>query len=123
MASLDDHLCDSLPTKCLATHEFLLLQSGQCIARPRQSQYNGRGNQAARIHYDAEPLSQRHGSVNTSSRVIGGKSADESIKPRRGRADSEKKRYLDEYEDEGRTTAKRVGTERDHPTGVRRTAV
>lgn len=96
---LDNHLRNSLSTKCLTTHEFLLLQSGQRIAKSCQSQDNSCRDQAACIDYEAEPLGNRHDTVDCCSHVVCGESSDESIELGRGRADPEEERDFDEYED------------------------
>lgn len=98
---LDDHLRDSLSTKSLASHEILLFQSCQSIAAPCESQDGCRSNQTAAVHYNAEPLDERHQPVNRCSHVVGGEAADKGIELGRGRTDAEKERYFNEYQHEG----------------------
>jgi hypothetical protein len=98
---LDNHLCDTLATEGLAAHKLLLFQSGQCIACSRKHQDHGRGDQAARVHDDAQPLDQGHDAVNGGAHIVGREAADEGIEFGGCRTDAQKERDFDEDEDQG----------------------
>ncbi len=99
-STLDNHLRNTLSAQRLTAYKFLLFQSCERVARPRKSQHDRRGNQAARADDDAEPLYQGHGAVDSSAHVIRREAADENVELGGRGTDSQQERDFDEYEDE-----------------------
>lgn len=77
---LNNHLSDTLPTKCLASGELVALDSSQKIEDGCNEQKDGRGNQTRGVSDQTEPLDQTHDGVNGSARVICREAADEVVK-------------------------------------------
>lgn len=98
---LHNHLRDTLSSQCLAANEALSLDASQSVKNRSQQQENSCSNQAGGIGNQRKPLDDAHGQVDGSAHVIRLEAADEAVKLRRGRADAQEKRDLDEEEDEG----------------------
>lgn len=67
---LDDHLCDTSSTQCLASHKFLSLNTSQTIEATSKSQDHRCSNQTGRIDNDADPLDSSHSQVDTSTSIV-----------------------------------------------------
>lgn len=85
---LDDHLCNSLPTEGLASHEALALDTRYSVERRGDSQ-QARGRDQARCFVDeTEPLDNGHDEVDEGACVVGSEPPHKCIKGRRRRADA-----------------------------------
>lgn len=100
LASLDNHLCHSLPTKGFASNKALSFDTGQGVeCRGNGEQDCGR-DQAGRFVDDAEPLDQAHDEVDGCAEVVRGESPHKGIKGRGCRADAQQQGDLDEDDEE-----------------------
>lgn len=99
---LNNHLCNTLSTQRLATHEPLPLESSDKIAGCCKQQDNCCRNQARGINDDAKPLDQAHGTIDSCTHVVGSETSDESVKSGRSWAYAEEQGYLNEDECETR---------------------
>ena len=100
--NLDNHLRNTLSAQCLTTNKPLALQACDCVAyRGKQKEY-GCCDQTCPLHDNAEPLYQAHYSVYRSPHVVRCEPPYKVIEGTGGRADAEKERYLNEYDDQPR---------------------
>ena len=96
-----NHLRNSLPTQRLAVHKCLPSHTSQQVA-PRSDEQKYRSSDQTRgSRNQAEPLDERHYSVDRSAHVVGLEATDEAIEVCGCWADSEEEWDLDEEDYEG----------------------
>lgn len=98
--SLDNHLCNSLPTKRLASHKTLPFHSRQSIEHSSEGQHYRCSNQTRRVLNYAKPLDEAHDKVNAGTHVVRSEAAHEGIEFRGRRTDTKEQRNLDEDDDD-----------------------
>ena len=77
-----------------------MLQSSQNVEGGREERDDGESNQAAGVVGDANPLDDRHDSIDCRPHVVGRHAPDQRIEFGRRRTYAQEKGYLDEDEDE-----------------------
>jgi hypothetical protein len=98
---LHNHLRHTLATQRLATHEVLVLQSGESVEKGGESEENRGGNQTAGTRGQASPLDGAHGPVHGGAHIVARDFPDEAVELGARRANAEQERDLDEQDDEG----------------------
>lgn len=91
-----------LPAQRLAPDEGLALDTSEQVAEGRDGEEDGGGDEAADAPEKAEPLGEGHGGVRGGAHVVGRHLADGRVEARRGRADPQQERHLNEEDDERR---------------------
>lgn len=105
---LYDHLCNTLTSERLASLECLSFDTREEVEAGREKQENRCGNQTGDLDRNTDPLNDTHHSVDGGAHVIGLESTDEGIERRRSWADTEKKRNLDEDDQEGIHSGRKI---------------
>lgn len=78
--TLDNHLCQSLPTQCLRADEPLALDAREAVAERCQQEQQRRRDQTVGVPDDErEPEHDGHGEVDSRTHVVGLESSDELI--------------------------------------------
>jgi hypothetical protein len=98
--SLDDHLSNTLPAECFATHEALSFHTGQSIESSSNGEEYRRGNKTRSLLDETEPLDDRHDEVDSSAHIVCRESPHEGVKLRRCRADAHEEWYFNEDNEE-----------------------
>ena len=68
-----------MPTKRLATHESLTLDTSQRVERCSHREHDRGSNQTASLLDYAKPLHEAHGEVDAGAHVVGGEAAHEGV--------------------------------------------
>merc|ERR1712230_204240 len=105
---LDNHLSNTLPTKRLATHESLTLDTSQRVEGCSHREHDSRSNQTASLLDYAKPLHEAHGEVDAG--------AHEVVEFGGCRADAEEEGDFDEDDEEG--TCEAESSEENHDADV-----
>jgi len=96
-----------MATKSLATNKALLLQAGEGVERGGNEKEDSRCDEASGLENKRQPLDERHDPIDASTHKVGLETADEVVEARRGRADAQEQRDLEEEDYERAYTEKK----------------